>query len=431
MWIKQLNIERYKSIQQPFQLRNAGKLHIFIGENNAGKTTILDAISQAFGETNKLLQDPRTKLEMLISLRGHPQGHELKVIQAGKKIQYLLDDKAISTKQGNTILQKHSIRLCATNPKSTQTLIADFDVFQNKYPDLFKIFASSLKKHIPQISITQNFFHSTKNSLSPYDKLGAGFRQVFTILMYLFNPLYTVLLLEEPEIHLHPALQKKLLYIFEHENIDNQIFMTTHSPIFIRPTNLHELFRVTRENDLTHIYSPRLTNAQLDYNRLTQELNAENCEMFFADTVLFVEGASDQLLMQGLIDRFYSGSKEIKVIQLYGKSNIDVYVELLNLFNIPYHVLLDRDALYDTGIKIIQNVVQGKFGESEDTLIRQLREYHVTILPNGSIEKNYPTRYQRRRKHKTQNALYAARHLSPGEYLSPTMKYLRKIIESL
>lgn len=261
--------------------------------------------------------------------------------------------------------------------------------------------------------------------------MGDGFRQVFVILMYLFHPQYTVLLLEEPEVHLHPALIKKFINIIEWKNIDCQLFLTTHSPLFIHTTNLHRLFRVTKDENSTRVHSPRLIGRHLNYNRLTQELNAENVEMLFADKVLLVEGPSDHILMRGLIDRFYVGEKNIKVIQVYGKSNIDIYTELLEVFDIPYIVIFDLDALYDTGIKIIQDRVKQRFTNTEQSLINMLKKYSIYILPNGSIENNYPRRYQRRYKHKPQNALCAASRITKDEFNSPTMRYLKEIIDNL
>jgi predicted ATP-dependent endonuclease of OLD family len=249
--------------------------------------------------------------------------------------------------------------------------------------------------------------------------------------MYLFHQEYTILLLEEPEIHLHPALIKKLLTVFEKENLDNQIFLTTHSPLFIHPNNLHRVFRVVREMDSTKVYSPRLVGRKIDYSRLTQEMNADNCEMFFADKVLLVEGPSDHILMRGLIDRFYTGAKEIKVIQVYGKSNIDVYAELLEIFNIPYEVMLDEDAIHDTGLQLIQRRIKDQFPGPTPDLFEFLKKSQIFILPNGSIEKNYPLKYQHHHKHKPLNAFHAAARITTDEYNSPLMKNIKEVIDHL
>jgi predicted ATP-dependent endonuclease of OLD family len=433
MRISSITINTYKSIVEPFTLDEPGKMHIFIGSNNAGKTNILDAIQQLYSADSTRLTDANTDLKVIFQIEGGK--NELSIVQHNGKKDCLFDGKPMSEQEARKILDQHIIRLSATHPIELAKLQKDYEDLIVKHGDLFRIFHDSMAKYIPQIQLNHDFLKCgtvKEDGVSrPFERLGAGFQQTFVILMYMFHPDYTILLLEEPEIHLHPALISRLLQILERQNLSDQIFMTTHSPLFIHPENLHQLFRIVREGDSTRVYSPRLSGHHLDYNRLTQELNAENCEMFFADTVLLVEGPSDHILMRGLINRFYSGHKDIKVIQVYGKSNIDVYGELLDIFNIPHAVMLDQDALYDTGIKMIRAVTGESITEPEQFYIDKLKERHIFILANGSIERNYPRRYQRRQKHKTQNAIYAANRISQEEYNSPVMKYIKEVIDSL
>ncbi|MFA6098472.1 MAG: AAA family ATPase [Patescibacteria group bacterium] len=431
MRIKELNIQKYRGINDPFYLKNPGKIHIFIGQNNVGKTSILDAINQLYSTKNIKLCDKNARIDALFSLTSD-LGTELELHQRGNLKVFYLDGEKITLLKAQNILKRCIIRLRATNPPDVNLIRKDYLNFKEKYPDEFKRFTELLNEKIPKLLITDDIFvRSSDNMAEIFNNLGDGFKSVFTILLYLFHPQYTILLLEEPEIHLHPALVKKLLDIIENENNFDQIFLTTHSPIFIHTTNLHRLFRVTRDEKSIHVYSPRLLGKKINYDRLKQELNAENCEMFFADKVLLVEGPSDHILMRSMIDRFYHGEKNIKVIQTYGKSNIDIYADLLEMFNIPFIVLLDRDALYDTAIKVIQKVIKGRFAESEIELINKLKRINVYIFSNGSIENNYPRKYQRRRNHKPQNAILAASNITESDYNSLIMKNIREVIENI
>lgn len=433
MRITQLDIKKYKSIQK-FSLDNPGKIHIFIGENNAGKTNIIDAIHQLYSSDKQRLQYAQTKLSIEFSLKGKVSGN-LIVTQNGAKKKFTLDGKMIFAKKAKKILRSHIIRLSAVNKLDLKKLQSDYSVFSSRHKKMFSIFQNILASQFKDIKIPKNIiqesFGKEKPGKYPQHRLGDGFKQVFIILMYLFDPQYTILLLEEPEIHLHPSLVKKLLRILETKNLDNQIFITTHSPLLIHPGNLHRLFRVTKESGVTKVHSPRISGHKLDLNRLRQELNAENTEMFFSDVVLLVEGPSDHILMRGLIDRFYKGKNDIKVIQIFGKSNVDLYAELLEIFHVPYVVLLDRDALYDSGSKKVKKIVGSNFAETEQRNINLLKKQNIFILPNGSIENNYPRKYQKRRKHKPQNALYAATRITEQEFNSSKMKYIKEVIDSL
>ena len=433
MRITKLNIEKYKSIEE-FSLEKPGKIHIFIGENNAGKTNIIDSIHQLYTRDKQRLGFAKTELEIEFAL-GNKFGKLFTVYQRGIKKEFRIDSNLITINKAKRILENNIIRLSAINKLDSSKLQSDYEVFSSKYKKRFKIFHDTLTRQFKNIKLPKNILEESfieENSKSTsLARLGDGFKQVFIILMYLFNHQYTILLLEEPEIHLHPALVKKLLRILETQNLDNQIFITTHSPLFIHPGNLHRLFRVTKESGITKVHSPRISGQQLDHNRLKQELNAENTEMFFADRVLLVEGPSDRILMRGLIDRFYKGKSDIKVIQIYGKSNVDLYAELLEIYHIPYIVMLDRDALYGSGSKKVQEIVGTNFTESEQININQLKRQNIFILPNGNIELNYPKKYQRRRKHKPQNALYAATRITRSEFNSPKMRYIKEVIDNL
>ena len=434
MRITKLYINHYKSFLKPFHLEKPGNIHIFIGPNNTGKTNILDALTQLYSEDDVRLLDNRSDIYLEFKLKSK-YGKILTLEQKNTKKEFFLDGKKIEDTKAEAILKRHLVRLCAMTPHDLPKLQMVYHEFYHSYPDLFKIFHDTLLKYFPEINTTENFLKTTSiqefGSMRPFERLGAGFQQIFVILMFLFHPEYTILLLEEPEIHLHPALIKKLLAVFEKENLDNQIFLTTHSPLFIHPNNLHRIFRVVRENESTVVYSPRLQGKNIDYSRLTQEMNADNCEMFFADKVLLVEGPSDHILMRGLINRFYSGTKEIKVIQVYGKSNIDIYSELLEMFQIPYVVLLDQDAIRDVGLNLVQKHLRNWGFKTDKDLSKLLKKYSIFILPNGSIEKNYPLKYQKHHKHKPLNAFHAANKITTDEYQSPLMKNIREVIESL
>lgn len=434
MRILKIEINKYKSISLPFVLSDPGSMHIFIGPNNSGKTNILDAISQLYQVNPGRLDYNQTQLQITYSVFDSTK-RKLEIFQQGTSVSAKLNGKSIPYNRVRSLMQKHIKRISAVYPVPAEELQNVFKKFQFNYPHRFKAFQKSLLSHFPKIRLSPDFFKSTvvhEGGVDrTFERLGDGFRQIFTILLYFYHPQYTILLLEEPEIHLHPALVKRLYAILEKENDGDQIFITTHSPLFITPTNLHRVFRVTRDGISTRVHSPRLGGNRINYARLKQELNADNLEMFFADSVLLVEGPSDHILMRGLIDRFYKGDRDIKVIQTYGKSNMDLYVELLKVFDIPYAVLLDHDGLYDTGVALVQKNLRGSVMESEDELIGQLKKDRIFILPFGSIERHYPRKYQRLRKHKPQNALYASQHITESEFYSPGLKYLREVIEAL
>lgn len=443
MKIQSVKINHYKSLETPFNLEEAGHIHIFIGPNNAGKTNILDAINifAVADEKHTYFVDSKANIEISIKLESEAhelklkEGEAIKLIKNGHETKFLATDHEIDLATAKNFFKKHLIRICATKPIPADKLTKDYEELLTEYPRAFEIFRKTIQDYFPEIKLNPVFMEKVVieeyGTERPFERLGAGFQQVFIMLMYLFHPAYHILLIEEPEIHLHPAMQKKLVTVFESKNLNNQIFFTTHSPVFIHPENLHRVFRVIREKEGTKVYSPRVFGKMIDYKRLVQELNADNCEIFLADKVLIVEGVSDRILMRGLIDRFYKGGKEVKVIYVFGKTNVDVYVYLLEMFNIPYAVMLDKDALVGVTAKIILDKLVGQENLFVQEKIEYLKKCNIFILTQGRLEWNYPRKYQKIRKHKPLNALLAASQITPEEYQSDLMKDLRGVIESL
>ncbi|MEM1611447.1 MAG: AAA family ATPase [Sulfolobales archaeon] len=87
-----------------------------------------------------------------------------------------------------------------------------------------------------------------------------GVRQILFLLVNLFSPYHTIILIEEPEISLHPESVSKLPLIFlDAIKMGKQIIATTHSPIL--PLAISRMARLAMEeglcrdpNDLIAIY---------------------------------------------------------------------------------------------------------------------------------------------------------------------------------
>ena len=248
------------------------------------------------------------------------------------------------------------------------------------------------------------------------------------MLLYIFHPKYSIVMIGEPEIHLHPAIAKKLLWAMQNSNA-GQILFTTHSPLFITPMTLPQVVRVTKHENTTQAFA--LSQVKYNYKRLIQELNADNLEMFFTDEVVLVEGVSDKLLIRGLIDKFYQGDRAIKVIQAHGKGNVKIYADLLKIFKISFTVVLDKDAIKSNHLReLLRHLDIHMPPLNTEDLIEQLKKYSIFILPNGDLEANYPRKYQLGDS-KSLNALHAANLVSEKDFNSKVMENLKAIIDNL
>lgn len=119
---------------------------------------------------------------------------------------------------------------------------------------------------------------------------------------------FTTLAIEEPEAHLHPAMQYKFLK-FLNENKEEkkvrQIFVTTHSTHITSAVSLDEIICLHNENGETNVGYPSKVFEDETTGIINEKskkyvqrfLDATKSDMLFAQKVLFVEGIAEQLLM--------------------------------------------------------------------------------------------------------------------------------------
>lgn len=119
---------------------------------------------------------------------------------------------------------------------------------------------------------------------------------------------FPVLALEEPEAHLHPAMQYKFLKFLK-ENKEKrkvrQIFVTTHSTQITSAVSLDEIICLhNEEGEITVGYPgktfPNTVAGQKSKAYVQRFLDATRSDMLFAQKIIFVEGLAEQVLLPTL-----------------------------------------------------------------------------------------------------------------------------------
>jgi putative ATP-dependent endonuclease of OLD family len=181
-----------------------------------------------------------------------------------------------------------------------------------------------------------------------------------------------LLLVEEPESHLHPQLEKILFSNLQDlQNI--QVFMTSHSTHIASDCeykNLNIIYKTT--SNQVKSFSPFTSNILVGREPLflKRYLDATRSELFFASGVIFVEGIAEQFLIPEISKKVYGINlieHNISVISIHCRY-FDPFLKLLqaNGFEIPASVIIDGD----------ENEVAD--GETETTAVQNAKALEVT-----------------------------------------------------
>ncbi|WP_276496728.1 ATP-dependent nuclease [Pontibacter litorisediminis] len=212
----------------------------------------------------------------------------------------------------------------------------------------------------------------------PLDHYGTGIHQLVLLCSTLVIHENSVVCIEEPEIHLHPELQRKFLSFLL--TTDNTYFITTHSNIFLEHNDDVSIYHVSYDGIKSSVNHCNTTAQSYE---LLANLGYKASDLLHSNGIIWVEGPSDRTLINkwiSLVDDtliegihysiMYYGGRLLSALTFSSDHNAEELAkELIPLLRINKnaYVVIDRDgfnskaSLNRTKTRICEEIGQGKF----------------------------------------------------------------------
>lgn len=209
------------------------------------------------------------------------------------------------------------------------------------------------------------------------EETASGIHEILFLLTAIIGESEKVLLLDEPELHLHPTMQKRILnLLLESEAKErNQILLISHSP-YLTSEDVETTWRfsMTADGTTVHNLGKVLSNLESqEQKKIALKLSSPDVRsILFSQGVIFVEGPSDKIVVEQ-IDRHLSANgkgadvdeSEWPIINMGNKHNLPLYMMLSQMLGVPSLAILDLDAL----MHIEKNKIRSNDWEAKTSVV--------------------------------------------------------------
>lgn len=241
-----------------------------------------------------------------------------------------------------------------TNNSSEEITQRITDRFQKNYQEGFKVNIKATSNVDKSFSLTTRIYDPNLDSEIELSNVGAGVRSIYILsLLQSYQQLSsnnTILLFEEPELYLHPELQKEMAKTLFHISDNSQIMFTTHSPIMLREFCNEDIRRVSLDENYSSVAS--LTSI----DEVLTEIGYSTQDVLNTDYIVFVEGRDDREIIGYLLKKYYDIELDnISIIDTDSCKNLSFYATLKFLEKTTmtnnFAIIRDADTRLDESVR--------------------------------------------------------------------------------
>ena len=419
-----------------------GQINLFLGRNNTGKSTLLQALYSIQTGTQVGPADVRkgaVSTEIIVGLAEMtaPSGFGNKEERSSGRVEHTIGPS------GGLFLRYDDASQEAVSPLPADEPAAFFIPLFNRRPQNYQeqiqqATTTSLRpnwENLPArldrltnlqnpasarllaamkdiVGVAVTAVHSQNGKLAGsyvsstdsilLERMGAGVANAVTLLAALIDSNGKVFLIEEPENDLHPAALRSLLDVIEVASASNQFFISTHSQVVLRhlgSTHNSRIFSVTSESDATIPTSQAVAidDTPLMRRRLLDDLGYELYDYDLYDGWLILEEASAERIVRDYLVKWFAPRLvgRLRTVCAQGVDDVEPMVHDFRRLFLYLH-------LEERYIQRAWVLVDGGKG---DGVVRKLQDrfstwpsHHFVALKEHDFENYYPVEFQQKAK---------------------------------
>ncbi len=319
------------------------------------------------------LDDTKVKSQTLSKLA-------VKYCEARK--QEILDESLL-----DDVLKESDANLDKSYEKIFKDVIADIERFSYGKGEA-RISVKSMLNAATVIKENANVVYNKETEFLPEEYNGLGYMNLFAMIFYINIQIdefrkkskdnqppadINLLYIEEPEAHTHPQMQYVFIKNIQdklkegregkegEEPLNLQMILSSHSSHIVSQSDFEKIKFFYRENDA--IFAKNMSDLKLEmtsgtdgetrFRFLKQYLTLERSELFFADKVIFVEGDTERILINAMMQKTDIANKDVNGYVPLMSQNISVveigayssvFDEFINYLGIKTLIITDIDS---------------------------------------------------------------------------------------
>ena len=417
MKITAIELKNVRGFQQLPRTEFSNSMNVFIGPNNAGKSTILSSIYlmqkvEVLGISDQTIGSSKGEVRLFSEgdhqkMFGSDPDRVGFVFHLNNGSRHILHSNGGESNWGSSTVSaepKNFIYPYLSKRKVTSYSQEVHKGATNAVNDNFVHLYSKIDRLInPEYSRNKNYTNACNDILGfqittsagdgngkqamylldlheeiPLTSMGEGVANILGLIVDLCVAEDKIFLIEEPENDIHPQALKALLNLIVDKSSTNQFFISTHSNIVMRVlggSDSSKIFEITssradKERPKLFVSKIKEISTKFDRRRVLEDLGYEFFDLGQYEAYLFLEESSAEVIIRDhLVHWFAKGLvNKLKTYSSGGLSKMEKrFEEFNNLF-----VFMNLEPIYKSKAWVLVDA-----GEEEQKVIDKLKKTYV------------------------------------------------------